>query len=77
MLIIQVDNLDISNVSDIRHIDQFSEKQFESDAESQDNNDNNKCVEVKDIKNEQIIETNSFKYTSKQREEKLQQKLCF
>lgn len=72
-----VDDLDISNVVYyISDIEQFSENVFESDTKSQNNEDNNEYVVVEDIENVDV-ETSSFECTSKQREEKLQQKLCF
>lgn len=71
-----VDDLDTSNVAYYTSdIEQFSENEFESDTESQDDEDNNEYVVVEDIENVDV-ETGSFECTSEQRKEKLQ-KLCF
>lgn len=70
-----VDELEICNVAYYTSdIEQFSENEFESDAESQDDEDNNEYVVVEDIENVDV-ETSSFEYTSEQRKQKLQQKL--
>lgn len=75
---LQTDNvnhndLDILKVVYTSDIEQFNNNEFESDAESQDNDDNNECV-IEEIENEQI-EMN-LECSSEQRQEKLQQKLC-